>query len=42
MQQLDLDAHVDAQLGVQIGERLIEQEHAGSRASARPMATRWR
>ena len=28
MQPLDLDAHVDAQLGVEIGQRLVEQEHA--------------
>ena len=28
MQPLDLDAHVDAQLGVEVGERFVEQEHA--------------
>ena len=27
MQFLDLGAHRDAQLGVEIGERLVEQEH---------------
>ena len=29
MQLLDLGAHVDAQLGVEIGERLVEQEQLG-------------
>ena len=29
MQALDLNAHVDAQLGVEVRERLIEQEHLG-------------
>ena len=28
MQALDLDAHVDAQLGVEIGQRFVEQEDA--------------
>ena len=27
MQLLDLGAHRDAQLGIEIGERLVEQEH---------------
>ena len=27
MQRLDLGAHVDAQLGVEVGKRLVEQEH---------------
>ena len=27
MQAFDLNAHVDAQLGVEVGERLVEQEH---------------
>ena len=29
MQRLDLAAHADAQLGVEVGERLVEQEHLG-------------
>jgi hypothetical protein len=29
MQALDFDAHVDAKLGVEVRERLIEQEHLG-------------
>ena len=29
MQLLDLGAHVDAQLGVEVGERLVEQEEHG-------------
>ena len=27
MQRLDLGAHLHAQLGVEVGERLVEQEH---------------
>ena len=27
LQRLDLGAHLDAQLGVEVGERLVEQEH---------------
>ena len=27
MQRLDLDPHLHAQLGVEIGQRLVEQEH---------------
>ena len=27
MQALDLDAHLRAQLGVEVGQRLVEQEH---------------
>ena len=27
MQPLELDAHLHAQLGVEVGERLVEQEH---------------
>ena len=27
VQLLDLDAHLDAQLGVEVGQRLVEQEH---------------
>jgi hypothetical protein len=42
MQLADLEAHLHAQLGVEIGERLVEQEHLRSRTMARPMATRWR
>ncbi len=29
LQLLDLEAHLDAQLGVEVGQRLVEQEHAG-------------
>ena len=29
VQLLQLDAHLHAQLGVEVGERLVEQEHAG-------------
>ena len=35
VQPLDLDAHVDAQLGVEIGQRLVEQEHAAAGARVR-------
>ncbi len=38
----DLDAHLHAQLGIEVRERLVEQEDPGSRTMARPMATRWR
>jgi hypothetical protein len=39
MQLLDFGAHVHAQLGVEIGEGLVEQKKLGV-ASARPIATR--
>ena len=29
MQPLDLGPHVDAQLGIEVGERLVEQEQLG-------------
>ena len=29
VQALDLDAQLGAQLGVEVGQRLVEQEHAG-------------
>ena len=35
VQLLDLHAHLDAQLGVEIGERLVEQEQQRDRAPAR-------
>jgi len=38
----DLRAHLDAQLGIEVGERLVHQNTDGSRTMARPMATRWR
>ena len=42
MEPRDLDAHMDAQLGVEVGERLVEEEHLRMRTMARPIATRWR
>jgi len=42
VQFLDLSAHSHAQLGVEVGQRLIEQEDFRSRTIARPIATRWR
>ena len=42
VQALQLDPHLDAQLGIEIGQRLVEQEHLGllhQRASDRdPLA----
>ena len=38
----DLAAQLDADARVEIGQRLVEEQHAGSMASARPSATRWR
>ena len=35
-------ARGDAQLRIQVRQRLVEQEDLGSRTIARPMATRWR
>ena len=35
VQLLDLGAHLDAQLGVEVGERLVEQEELADRAPAR-------
>ena len=29
LQQLELGAHLDAQLGVEVGQRLVEQQHLG-------------
>ena len=37
---LDLGTHLDAQLGVEVGERLVEQEQRRITQMARPMATR--
>jgi hypothetical protein len=42
MQLLDLGAHLLAQRGVEVGQRLVEQESLGRRTMARPIATRWR
>ena len=38
----ELDPHLHAQGGVEVGERLVEQEHLGLATIARPIATRWR
>ena len=40
MEALDLGAHLHAQLGVEIGERLVHQEHRAGRARARGRAPR--
>jgi len=42
MQFLDFGAHRNPQLGVKVGQRLVEQKHLRSRTMARPIATRWR
>ena len=42
MQALDFGAHLDPQLGVEVGERLVEQEHLRLGTNAWPIATRWR
>jgi hypothetical protein len=42
LQAGDLGAHLAAQLGVEVGQRLVEQERLGVRTIARPIATRWR
>ena len=38
----DLGAHMHAKLGIEVGQRLVEQKHLGWRTMARPTATRWR
>ena len=38
----DLGPHLDAQLRVEVRQRLVHEERAGSRTIARPIATRWR
>jgi hypothetical protein len=40
LQLADLAAHLDAQLGVEVGERLVEQQHLGSITRQRAIATR--
>ncbi len=40
LQRPDLAAHLDAQLGVEIGERLVEQQHVRPITTARAIATR--
>ena len=42
LQLRDLRARLDAQLRVEVRERLVHQERRGSRTIARPIATRWR
>ena len=42
MEPPDVDAHLGAQRGVEVRERLVEEEDVGRRTMARPMATRWR
>ena len=42
LELLQLVARACAQLGVEIGQRLVEQEYGGLRTSARASATRWR
>ena len=42
VQLLDLGANLDPQLGIEVRERLVEQENLGLRTIARPIATRWR
>ena len=42
LQRGDLGPHLHPQLGIEVRQRLVEQEERGSRTMARPMATRWR
>jgi hypothetical protein len=42
VQALDLDAHLGAQLRVEVGQGSSNRKADGSRTMARPMATRWR
>jgi hypothetical protein len=42
MQPLDFDAQLRTQLGVEVGQRFVEQEHVDIAHQARPIATRWR
>ena len=42
LQPGDRGAHLDPELGVEVGQRLVHQEHLGLRTMARPIATRWR
>ena len=39
---LQLGSDIRARVGVERGHRLVEEQHRGSRASARASATRWR
>ena len=42
MQPLQLGPHLDAELGVEVRQRLVQQEHLGLAHEARPIATRCR